>query len=136
MNKARFTQRIVLGFGIALFAAGVSAADVLTGKNGMTLYTFDKDTAGKSNCVEQCLALWPAARTGDAKGKDIGEITRTDGSTQITYQGKPLYYYAGDSKPGDTAGDNVKNVWHVVPTKKRASDAGTSGYSYSSNYSY
>ncbi|GEM_PF-310565 len=138
MNKVRITQRIVLGLGIAFLAASVSAAGVLTGKNGMTLYTFDNDSADKSACAAQCLALWPVARVGDAAGKGIGEITRDDGSKQITYLGKPLYYHVGDQKAGDTAGDNVKNVWHAVQMNTSTTNTSSdhSGYSYSGNSAY
>lgn len=126
-------SKIILGLGFAAIALGASAADVLTGKNGMTLYTFDKDSHNKSACAAQCLAAWPAARSGDAAGKEFGEITRDDGTKQLTHRGKPLYYYAGDKKRGDISGDNVGNVWHVVQTGKKtsATDTGSyGGYSY------
>ncbi len=125
-------SKIVMYLGFAAFAVTASAADVLTGKNGMTLYTFDKDSGGKSACAGQCATLWPPAQVKDATGKDFGDITRADGSKQLSYQGKPVYYYINDSKAGDATGDNVNNVWHVVPkgnTKKSESSYG-SGSSY------
>lgn len=128
-------KRIILAAGLASVALSASAADVLTGKGGMTLYTFDKDSGGKSACYNQCAAIWPVAQVGDASGKDFGVTTRDDGSKQLTWQGKPLYYYLSDKKAGDTTGDKVGNVWHVVSTgKAKASEAapnyGAAGYSY------
>ncbi len=105
-------SRIMIG--VAVFAAMAAAADMLTGKNGMTLYTFDQDSGGKSACTAQCAAMWPPAAASDASGTDFGAITRDDGSKQLTYQGKPLYYHAGDKKAGDAKGDNMGNVWHVA----------------------
>jgi predicted lipoprotein with Yx(FWY)xxD motif len=132
MNSA---LKIIASLIFAAFAASASAADVLTGKNGMTLYTFDQDSHGKSACAGTCLARWPAAQVGDASGKEFGAITREDGAKQLSYQGKPLYYYAGDKKPGDTAGDNVANAWHVVPTQKGTTSK-PSGYDYGKSRRY
>lgn len=90
---------------------------VMVNSAGMTLYTFDKDTAdsGKSACNGPCIALWPAvAAPAEMKGGGYSVITRDDGSKQLAYKGKPLYLYAKDQKPGDMTGDNVKDVWHVV----------------------
>lgn len=119
-------KRIILAAGLAGFAVSAAAAGVLTGKNGMTLYTFDKDSGGKSACYNQCAAIWPAAQAGDASGKAFGVTTRDDGSKQLTYEGKPLYYYVNDKKAGDMNGDKVKNVWHVVSTGKATSGGDTS----------
>ncbi len=83
---------------------------------GMTLYTFDKDTAnsGKSVCNGPCLALWPAVAPSGETSSDYSVITRDDGTKQLAYKGKPLYLFAKDQKPGDMLGDNVKDVWHVI----------------------
>lgn len=91
---------------------------VLTGSNGMTLYTFDKDAAGsgKSVCNEACATNWPPLfAVGDAKpAGDYSVITRDDGKKQWAAKGKPLYYWIKDQKPGDRTGDGVNNVWHVA----------------------
>jgi predicted lipoprotein with Yx(FWY)xxD motif len=90
---------------------------VMVNSAGMTLYTFDKDTAnsGKSACNGPCAALWPAVTPADAMaGGDYSVVTRDDGSKQLAYKGKPLYLFAKDQKPGDMTGDNFKDVWHVV----------------------
>jgi predicted lipoprotein with Yx(FWY)xxD motif len=91
---------------------------VLTGKNGMTLYTFDKDTAGtgKSVCNGPCATNWPPLMAA-ADAKDSGDytvITRDDGGKQVAYKGKPLYFWAKDAKPGDKTGDGFNNVWHAA----------------------
>ena len=91
---------------------------VLTGTNGMTLYTFDKDTtgSGKSVCNGQCAVNWPplmAADTDKAQG-DYSIISRDDGKKQWALKGKPLYFWIKDSKAGDMTGDGVQSVWHVI----------------------
>ena len=93
-----------------------SAGEVLVDAKGMTLYTFDKDEAGKSNCSGECAKAWPPAMAMESD-KPVGNLTiikRDDGSLQWADEGKPLYTFAKDTKPGDVAGDNFKNVWHVV----------------------
>lgn len=87
--------------------------------NYMTLYTFDKDTANRSNCKGDCLNAWPALVAPNSM-MSVGQYTtfqRDDGSYQWAVNGKPLYYFVKDKKAGDMMGDNVKNVWHVVRTR-------------------
>lgn len=104
---------------VAAQSAPVKAADgSLTNSAGMTLYTFDKDTAGsgKSVCNGPCAANWPpltAAADAKASG-DFSIVTRDDGARQWAYKGKPLYLWVKDAKPGDRTGDGVNNVWHVA----------------------
>jgi LPXTG-motif cell wall-anchored protein len=132
-------RRVVIGFAAALLASlllGAAAAaqgaatvstaqsaqlgTILVGPNGKTLYHFTKDSYGQSVCSGPCAQLWPpltvsgapAAGTG-VTGK-LGVITRADGSRQVTYNGAPLYYFAGDKKPGDTTGQGYKSVWYVA----------------------
>jgi predicted lipoprotein with Yx(FWY)xxD motif len=100
-----------------------SDGDYLIGPDGMTLYFFDNDADGVSNCAGQCLANWPAlvvpeglepTAVSDADG-ELEVIVRADDSTrQVTYDGMPLYYYIGDSVPGDTSGDGVGGVWTLA----------------------
>jgi predicted lipoprotein with Yx(FWY)xxD motif len=94
---------------------------VLTGANGMTLYTFDRDTPGVSNCNDQCANTWPpltldAGTPTAAAGVSgtLGVISRGDGRRQVTFNNQPLYFYSPDTQPGDTKGDGVGGVWHVV----------------------
>ena len=92
------------------------ADGVFVGPNGMTLYTFDRDTAGKSACNGQCAQNWPplmAAANAPASG-DWSVVTRDDGAKQWAYKGKPLYLWVKDMKPGEVTGDGVNNVWHVA----------------------
>ncbi|WP_017963213.1 COG4315 family predicted lipoprotein [Rhizobium leguminosarum] len=89
---------------------------VLATEKGMVLYTFDKDTNGKSNCDKDCLKKWPAFHAG-AKAKAEGEWTlvkAADGKEMWAYGGKPLYTYAEDKKAGEVKGDGVGGVWHVA----------------------
>jgi len=89
---------------------------ILANAKGMTLYTFDKDAMGKSNCDEACLKKWPAFHAA-AKAKAEGEWTlvkAADGKEMWAYEGKPLYTFAGDKKPGDMTGDGVGGVWDVA----------------------
>jgi predicted lipoprotein with Yx(FWY)xxD motif len=89
--------------------------------NGMTLYMFTRDEADKSNCAGDCLAKWPPfLTTGDpilGEGVDaskVGTTTMEDGSTIVTYDHMPLYYWVNDKNPGDTTGQGVGEVWFVV----------------------
>jgi len=94
------------------------ANGALVAPNGMTLYTFDKDTAGsgKSTCNGPCAALWPPLMAGpsDQPAGAYTVITRDDGSRQWAYKGKPVYLYKSDQKAGDRTGDNFRDVWHII----------------------
>jgi predicted lipoprotein with Yx(FWY)xxD motif len=96
----------------------------LADSKGMTLYYFKKDAPGKSTCTGPCLELWPAfyvekvKAPAKVKAKDFGKIKREDGKEQTTFKGYPLYYFSKDAKPGDTAGQGVKDVWYVVDPAK------------------
>lgn len=90
--------------------------DIYVTGSGMTIYTFDKDTAGsgKSACVDACLKNWPAVAAPDGVSGDWSSITRDDGSKQLAYKGKPVYTFAGDKKAGDRNGDGFKDMWRLV----------------------
>ncbi|TFZ01011.1 hypothetical protein EZ313_20835 [Ramlibacter henchirensis] len=116
---------IVLGAGLvacASMANGTAPAKVsdgvLVGPNGMTLYTFDRDSSGsgKSVCNGQCATAWPPlmAQGSASNSGDWTVVTRDDGAKQWAYKGKPLYYWVKDTKPGDKTGDNVNNVWRLA----------------------
>jgi predicted lipoprotein with Yx(FWY)xxD motif len=91
---------------------------MLVNSAGMTLYTFDKDAAssGKSTCNGPCAVNWPplVAATADSGSGDWAIVVRDDGSRQWAYQGKPVYLWIKDQKPGDKSGDGVNKVWHIV----------------------
>jgi predicted lipoprotein with Yx(FWY)xxD motif len=118
-----------------------SLGGFLTGQNGMTLYVLTKDGADTSTCNGSCATNWPplsAAAGATVTGPTgatatFATITRSDGIVQVTYNHMPLYYYAGDSKAGDTAGQGKNGTWFVAPlsgslTKAPASTSTTSGY--------
>lgn len=89
----------------------------LVGSHGMTLYTYDPDgNSGRSQCDGTCAVLWPPylAAAGAKAGSGFGLVTRSDHSLQWSYQGRPLYHYAGDTAPGTTLGDGVNGNWHVA----------------------
>ena len=123
VTAAVATQVLLAGIGLAvaedygpLKVQKTSMGNVLTDPKGMTLYTFDKDTSGKSNCNGECAEYWPPVNA-KADAKPVGDltvITRDDGTKQWADGGKPLYTYVKDKQPGDVTGDKVNNVWHVV----------------------
>ena len=82
----------------------------------MTLYSFDKDAAGKSACNGKCAENWPPLMAGTATGSgDWTVIARDDGAKQWAFRGKPLYTFVKDTKPGDVVGDGfMNNVWHIA----------------------
>ena len=121
MTTQNLTRALILSASFAVSSAYAAApamvsAGVLTGSNGMTLYTFDKDVAGsgKSVCNDACAKNWPPlmAKADEAASGDFNIITRDDGGKQWAIKGKPLYYWIKDQKPGDKTGDGVNNVWH------------------------
>lgn len=102
--------------GGAVKTTDIGGKSVLVGANGLTLYTFDMDTAGVSNCYDDCAVKWPPA-FADAAAKDDGEftvVTRKDGTRIWAHEGLPLYYWFKDTQPGETTGDGVGGVWHTA----------------------
>jgi predicted lipoprotein with Yx(FWY)xxD motif len=98
-------------FSVAAHAATLtSAGGMMVDSKGMTVYTFDKDTATKSACVDACAKAWPAVKAGAGDTS----ITRDDGTKQLVVGGKPVYTFAKDTKKGDKNGDNFKDVWHAI----------------------
>lgn len=93
----------------------------LTDASGNTLYIFTPDTTSASTCYTNCITYWPALLTngGPAAGTGaiasmLGTSQRTDGTTQVTYNGHPLYYFAGDKSAGDTSGQGKENTWFLL----------------------
>ena len=99
-------------------APAMMSGGALVAPSGMTLYTFDRDTAGsgKSVCNGPCAALWPPlmATAADQPTGAYTLVTRDDGSRQWAYKGKPVYTYKPDAKAGDRTGDNFRDVWHII----------------------
>lgn len=97
---------------------------ILVDAGGRTLYLFQQDTSTVSTCDGACATSWPPlTTTGSPEAADgvsaaeLGTTKRTDGTTEVTYNGHPLYYYAGDAKPGDTTGQGLDLYgaeWNVL----------------------
>lgn len=81
------------------------------------LYTFDKDEPGKSNCIDRCLAAWPAlpAKAGAKATGQWTVIARPEGASQWAYGGKPVYTFVRDTQ-GTATGDGMGGVWHLLPS--------------------
>ena len=94
----------------------------LTGADGRTLYTFKPDGPSKSACGDGCAQTWPPFTVGTSDSPTAGSgvtgtlttFARDDGSTQVAYNGAPLYYFANDSAPGDTKGQGIGGNWFVA----------------------
>ena len=101
-------------------AVGSMGTILVAASNGHTVYRFNSDTPGVSNCKGGCISAWPplsvTAGTTPTGGTGVtgqlGTITRDDGSLQVTYKGLPLYFFHSDSKPGDTNGNYTG--WSLV----------------------
>ncbi len=121
----------------------IGGAKVLTNAKGFTVYWFAPDTATKSNCNGSCAHYWPPVKgpltAGPGVTGKLATITRSDGSTQATYNGHPLYTYVSDSAPGQDQGNGLNlsgGVWHVVPVSGTAVPAAHSSPSKSGGYGY
>jgi len=92
------------------------SGQVLTTPEGMTVYTYEKDSDGVSNCNDECAKKWPPvlAKPGDKPRGKLTIITRKDGTLQWADEEEPLYTYVEDKRPGDSKGDNVGGVWHAA----------------------
>ncbi len=96
--------------------ADTSKGKALVDAKGMTLYTFDKDGKDISNCNGGCATAWPPL-LAPADAKAMGKwsvVKRPEGSMQWAYDGRPLYAWSKDAKPGDATGDGFKGVWHIA----------------------
>jgi predicted lipoprotein with Yx(FWY)xxD motif len=122
-NSAKKTQGAAAAGSQTVQTGKTSAGTVLVNSNGMTLYTFAADSPGKSSCTGTCATYWPpvAASGGLSHSSDVsanlGTIKRSDGSTQLTVNGRPVYTYAADSGPGKASGqgENLSGGrWWVV----------------------
>jgi predicted lipoprotein with Yx(FWY)xxD motif len=125
-------------------ANAASLGRILVDSQGRTVYLFVKDTAATSTCSGECAVDWPPVTT---KGKpkvgsgvtanEVGTTPRSDGKTQVTYNGHPLYLFEGDNEAGDTNGQGISAFgarWYVLSpagnqvTSSESSSRGTSGY--------
>ena len=125
----------------SLKTATIGGATVLTTSKGFTLYSFAPDTSTKSNCNGTCAQNWPPVKgpaTASGVKGTFGTIKRSDGSTQATFDGHPLYTFVGDTAPGQAKGNGLNaagGLWHEITTSGAAAPASTSspsggGYGY------
>jgi predicted lipoprotein with Yx(FWY)xxD motif len=117
----------------AATSAGATAVTVTTkssklgtilaaGPKRLTVYMFEADKGSSSSCSGPCAQVWPpvtgkASATGKAPAGNLGTLTRADGTTQVTYKGHPLYYFAKDKDDGDAYGEGIKGFgasWYVL----------------------
>jgi predicted lipoprotein with Yx(FWY)xxD motif len=107
-------------------AMNAKFGQILVDGNGRTLYLFEADKGSSSSCYGDCATYWPPLLTGGApvagtgvNAPMLGTTKRTDGTTEVTYGGHPLYYVVTDHNPGDATGQAVNNfgaAWYVVGT--------------------
>jgi predicted lipoprotein with Yx(FWY)xxD motif len=105
------------GEGVSIVTSDLG--DILVAPDGFTLYVFMPDAQGDPTCNDTCADNWPALGGPVTAGEGVdaallGTATRDDGSVQATYNGWPLYYFAGDPAVGDTNGQGVSDIWWVV----------------------
>jgi predicted lipoprotein with Yx(FWY)xxD motif len=117
--------------------ATASGGTFLTTSSGRAVYLWAKDTGNTSACTGACVGAWPPVTTtgtvtasGGAKASELGTITRSDGTKQVTYDGHPLYFFAGDAGPGTASGQGSDNFgakwWLVSPSGSDVTAAVTS----------
>jgi predicted lipoprotein with Yx(FWY)xxD motif len=105
--------------GATVAVASSRLGEILVDAEGRTLYAFTKDKGDQSACSGECATNWPAltgtatAGTG-AQASLLSTSMQPNGTSQVTYDGRPLYHFAGDAKPGDTNGQGVGDVWFVL----------------------
>ncbi|HET9339614.1 MAG TPA: hypothetical protein VFQ55_11475 [Casimicrobiaceae bacterium] len=131
---------LVVGLALAFVVSYTTAQGtsdrngVLTDAEGRTLYTFDHDAPFTSRCNGDCAVAWPpfatAAGAKAAAGWSI--VARNDGGRQWALDGRPLYRYAGDARPGDALGDGQGGAWHVA----RRGQSGTPAPANITGYAY
>lgn len=124
----------------SLKTAKIGGATVLTNAGGFAVYSFGPDTSTMSNCNGTCAQNWPPVK-GPASASGVkgtfGTVKRSNGSTQATFDGHPLYAFAGDTAPGQNKGNGLNaagGLWHEITTAGTApagsSSAGSSGGGY------
>ena len=119
--------------GATLAARTIGGQQVLTNSKGFTLYWFAPDTSTTSKCTGSCATYWPPvkgpATAGSGVTGTLGTITRSDGTKQATYDGHPLYTYAGDTAPGQAKGNGLNasgGLWYEMTVSGSTPAAGAS----------
>jgi predicted lipoprotein with Yx(FWY)xxD motif len=118
------TTRRASPTGVVVDARSSSLGTILVGSTGRTLYLFEADKDSRSTCYGSCATVWPPLTTkgtpragSGIKPSLLGTTKRTDGTTEVTYNGHPLYYYVADSSPGQTTGQGRNQfgaLWFVL----------------------
>jgi predicted lipoprotein with Yx(FWY)xxD motif len=130
--------------GTTISVRTIGGQQVLTNAQGLTLYWFAPDTSTTSKCTGSCATYWPPvkgpATAGSGVTGTLGTITRSDGTTQATYDGHPLYTYAADTAPGQARGNGLNvsgGLWYEMTVsgatpaaKTSSSSSGSGGYGY------
>jgi predicted lipoprotein with Yx(FWY)xxD motif len=137
------TSAAAASAGTTLGTAKVAGATLLANSKGFVLYWFAPDTPTQSKCNGSCATYWPpvaapATAMAGVSGK-IGEITRSDGAKQATYNGHPLYTYVGDTKPREAKGNGLNlsgGLWHDIVLAGKAAPAPKKSKSSSGGYGY
>ncbi len=125
----------------SLLTATVNGTKVLTNAKGFVLYWFAPDTPTSSKCSGSCATYWPPVTgpvtAGSGVTGTLGTITRSDGTKQATYDGHPLYTYAGDTSPGQAKGNGLNvsgGLWYemtvsgATPAASASAKSGGGGY--------
>jgi predicted lipoprotein with Yx(FWY)xxD motif len=129
--------------GMATVSVGTATkvGQVLVDKDGHTLYTFDPENTGKIVCASGCTSLWPPLTVTGGQPvagpgvSGLATVSRPEGSTQVTFNGHPLYRFANDTAPGQAKGDGFGGgIWHAAkapgPTSGTPTTASSGGYHY------
>ena len=121
----------------------IGGEQVLTNAQGMTLYWFAPDTSTASKCTGSCATYWPPVKgpvtAGSGVTGTLGTITRSDGTTQATYDGHPLYTYAGDTAPGQNKGNGLNvsgGLWYEMTVSGATPGASAKASTSSGGYGY
>ena len=129
--------------GTALAARTIGGQQVLTNSQGFTLYWFAPDTSTTSKCTGSCATLWPPVKGPATAGAGVtgtlGTITRSDGTTQATYDGHPLYTYVADTAPGQASGNGLNvsgGLWYEMTVSGSTPAAGASASASQGGYLY
>lgn len=134
MNNFTYFSNSLMVTLIAAFITGCS--NLYSNSDGMSYYLFDEDVKGSglSACYGNCAIKWTFVPTSASSGAGFDAIERTDGGRQLTYKGSPIYYFAGDTKPGDRNGDGLGGVWHVLSADLYKKSSKAVEYSSYGNY--
>ena len=126
--------------------ASTNIGQVLADGSGRVVYLFEADKGKDSTCYNACAQAWPPVTTtggpqGGAGASDalLGTTTRTDGTTEVTYGGHPLYYFIADKKAGDTTGQGINQFggkWYVLAPSGKKIDTDHAAAPSGSNYGY